>query len=196
MEPQGYGKYFVWIVSPTAIYRPDWKYSPSDHYIHLLPNFWSNPRWATFARPRWCGLHESIWWPYSIESIPTKSLRSYLKDKTNYKYTLRIYDENNNLQPVKPQIIYVQPQLPQLIPGPKELFELYECGLEVSLYIPETLGLYTELETYSLLTNLLRSIGRINTDDSQFDELSRTSRGILIPCNDSSCSVELLQARS
>jgi hypothetical protein len=157
---------FVWIVSPTAVYRGHrWRYWPVSRYTHMLPSFWRDPYQATFARPRWCGLHEEIWWPECKSDRINVGLRSYVASKSDYRYTLQVYKRDltgeYTRDKIEPEIVILQPHIPGAIGlgaglHPK-LFELYALESRLSMYVTPWRS-----ETYSAMTRWLNNLGALS----------------------------------
>jgi len=129
-EPMINGQGMRWTISATSVQRAGWRYSASVDSVHMNPKFWTDLRWATFARPRWCGVSEYPWWGIP-DSIGSENLEEYMQRKQNFSL--------KSLAEEPPKFCYLYPALQHaanfdiLLLLPK-LIDLYELELELSLY--------------------------------------------------------------
>ena len=129
-EPLINGQRIHWTISATSVKRVGWRYSNSLDSVHMNPKFWTDLRWATFARPRWCGVSEYPWWGIP-DSIASETIEEYMQRKQNFSL--------KSLKEEAPKFCYLYPALQHspnfgillLLP---QLIDLYELELELSLY--------------------------------------------------------------
>ena len=167
--PMVNGKEFTWVVSATAIKRPlPWKYSQSDRELHLLPNFCANKRWATFARPRWCGIDTEFWWKHTTKKDCNYTIQTVIRNGDDpAKYT-----------PTNPsyKFTYLTPRPPQSksLSGVvfNDILQIYELEMEIGLH---TNGKIKEYKNEH--SPLARYVGYvINADVSELVESAKLNR--------------------